>query len=89
MAVKVTGVPLEIEGVVGLMLSPVIEAAVTVRLAVGEVMPLAEAEAEAVTVVLPTATPVATPVVLLIVAIFMLADAHVTWLVMLAVVPLV
>ena len=82
MAVKVTGVPLGVDGVVGLMLIPVIEAAVTVRLAVGEVMPLAEA----VTVVLPTATPVATPVVLLIVATPVLPDDQVAWLVMSAVV---
>ena len=68
--------------VVGVMLIPVsTAAAVTVRLAVGEVMPLAEA----VTVVMPTVTPVATPV--LIVATPVLADAHVTWLVMSAVVP--
>ena len=81
MAVKVTGVPLGVEGVVGLMLSPTITAVVTDRLAVGEVMPLVVA----VTVVLPTATPVATPVALLIVAIFMLPDVQLTWLVMLAV----
>lgn len=81
MAVNVTGVPLGVDGVVGLMLIPVITAAVTDRLAEGEVMPLAEA----VTVVLPTATPVATPVVLLIVAILVLPDAQVTWLVMSAV----
>lgn len=79
---KVTGVPFGVEGVVGLMLIPVITAAVTDRLAVGEVIPWAEA----VTVVLPTATPVVTPVVLLIVTIPVLADAHVTWLVMSAVV---
>ena len=81
MAVNVTGVPLGVDGVDGLMLIPVITAAVTDRLVVGEVMPLAEA----VIVVLPTATPVATPVVLLIVATLVLADAQVTWLVMSAV----
>ena len=84
MAVKVTGTPLGVDGVVGLMLRPVITAAVTVRLAVGEVMPLEEA----VTVVLPTATPVAMPVVLLIVATLMLPDAQVVWAEMSAVVPL-
>lgn len=83
MAVNVTDTPLGVDGAVGLMLIPVITAAVTVRLAVGEVKPLAEA----VTVVLPTATPVATPVVLLIVATPVFPDAHVTWLVMSAVVP--
>ena len=82
MAVNVTGVPLGVEGVAGVMLIPVMAAAVTDRLAVGEVMLLAEA----VTVVLPTAMPVATPVVLLIVATPVLADAQVTWLVMVAVV---
>ncbi|OGT15097.1 MAG: hypothetical protein A3J49_10690 [Gallionellales bacterium RIFCSPHIGHO2_02_FULL_57_16] len=61
------------DGVVGLMLIPVITAAVTDRLAEGEGMPLAEA----VTAVLPTAMPVATPVVLLIVATPVLADVHV------------
>jgi len=81
-AVNVTGVPLGVEGVAGVMLIPVMAAAVTDRLAVGEVMLLAEA----VTVVLPTAMPVATPVVLLIVATPVLADAQVTWLVMVAVV---
>lgn len=74
--------PFGVDGVVGLMLIPVITATVTDMLAVGEVMPLAEA----VTVVLPTATPVATPVLLLIVATPVLPDAQVTWLVMLAVV---
>ena len=69
-----TGVPLGVEGAIGLTLSPIITVAVTDRLAVGEVMPLAEA----VTVVLPTAIPVATPVVLLIVAILMLPDAQAT-----------
>lgn len=73
-AVKVTGVPLGTEGVVGLMLMAVITAAVTDKLAVGEVRPLAEA----VTVVLPTAIPVATPVLLLMVAMLVLADAQVT-----------
>lgn len=82
MAVNVTGVPLGVEGVAGLMLIPVITAAVTDRLAVGDVMPFNVA----VTVVLPTATLVATPVVLLIVATVMSADAQVTWLVMSAVV---
>ena len=83
MAVKVTGVPLGIAGAVGIMLSPVITAAVTDTLAVGEVIPFAEA----VTVVLPIATPVATPVLLLIVAMPVLPDAQVAWLVMSALVP--
>lgn len=82
-AVKVTGVPFGTDDVVGLILSPIITAVVTVRLAVDEVMPLAVA----VTVVLPTATPVAAPVVLLIVATLMLPDVQLTWLVMLEVVP--
>ena len=74
--------PLGVEGVAGLMLSPVIAAAVTDRLAAGEVMPLEDA----VTVVLPTPTPVATPVVLLIVATLASTDVQITWLVMSAVV---
>lgn len=80
---NVTGVPLGVDGVVGLMLIPVNTAAVTVRLAAGEVTPLADA----VTRALPTATPVAAPVVPLIVATPELPDAQVTWLVMFAVVP--
>ena len=83
MAENVTGVPLGVDGAVGVMLIPVITAAVTDRLAVGEVMPFNAA----VTVVVPTATPVVTPVVLLIVAILMLPDTQATWLVMSAVVP--
>ena len=78
-AVKVTGVPWGTDGAVGLILMAVITAAVTVRFAAGEVMPFAEA----VTVVLPTATPVATPVLLTIVATLVLPVAQVTWLVML------
>ena len=81
-AEKVTDVPWGVDGAVGLMLMAVITAAVTVRFAAGEVMPLADT----VTVVLPTATPVATPVVLMIVATPVLPVAQVTWLVMLAVV---
>lgn len=84
-AVNVTGVPLGVEGVDGLMLIPVITAAVTDRLAAGEVMPLEEA----ITVVLPTATPVATPVVLLTVTTPVSPDAQVVWPEMSAVVPLV
>ena len=80
---NVTDTPLGMDGVVGLMLIPVTTAAVTDRLAVGEVIPLVEA----VTVVLPTATPVTTPVVLLTVATPVLPDAQLTWLVMSAVVP--
>jgi hypothetical protein len=72
-AVNVTGVPLGVEGVDGLMLMPVITAAVTVMPAVGEVMP----PDEAVTVVVPTATPLATPVALLIVATLVSAEAQV------------
>lgn len=82
-AVNVTGVPLGVDGVMGLMLSPVITAAGTVRMVEGEVMPLSKA----VTVVVPAATPVATPVVLLIVATLVLPDAQVTWLVTSVVVP--
>lgn len=81
MAVKVTGVPLGVDGAVGLMLIPVTTAAVTAMLAVGDVMPLSEA----VTVVLPTATPVNTPVAPLVVATPVLADTQDDWLVMLAV----
>ena len=69
------------DGAVGLMLMSVITAAVTVRSAAGEVIPLAVA----VTVVLPTATPVASPV-LMILATLVLPVSQVTWLVMLAVV---
>lgn len=82
-AVKVTGTPLGVEGAVGLMLMLVIVAAVTDRAAVGEVTPLAEA----VMVVLPTATPVATPVALSMEAMLLLADAQVTWLVTSPVLP--
>lgn len=74
MAVKLTGVPLSAVEVVGLILIPVITAAVTVISAVGEVMPLSEA----VTLVVPTATPVATPVVLLIVAMAGSSDDQLT-----------
>lgn len=72
-AVKMTGVPLGVEGVEGLMEIPVSAAAVTVIFAPDEVM----LSAVAVTVVLPTVTPVATPVVLSIVAILLLAEAQV------------
>lgn len=72
-----------VEGAVGLMLMLVIVAAVTDRAAVGEVTPLAEA----VMVVLPTATPVATPVALSMEAMLLLADAQVTWLVTSPVLP--
>lgn len=65
------------------MLNPVSAAAFTERLAVGEVIPLTDA----VMVVPPTFTPVATPVVLLMVAIELLPEVHVTRLVMFAVVP--
>lgn len=82
-AVKVTGTPLGVEGAVGLMLMLVIVAAVTDRAAAGEVTPLAEA----VMVVLPTATPVATPVALSMEAMLLLADAQVTWLVTSPVLP--
>ncbi len=82
-AVNATGVPLGEEEVAGVMLIPVITAAVTVNLAVGEVIPFIDA----VTVVLPTAMPVATPVVLLIAAIPVSVEAQVTWLVMFVIVP--
>lgn len=72
-----------VDGADGLMLIPVITAVVTDKLAVGEIKP----PADAVTVVLPTATPVTTPVALLMVAMPVFADDQVTWLVMLAVVP--
>ncbi len=81
-AVNVTDLPFGVEGARGLMLIPVNTAAVTDRLATGEVIPFADAAI----VVLPTATPVATPVMLLIVATAVLPDVHITWLVTLAVV---
>ena len=61
------------DGAVGLMLIPVSAAAFTVRLAVGEVMPLNDAVMD----VPPTPAPVATPAVL-IVAIELLPDDQVT-----------
>jgi hypothetical protein len=60
---------------------PVNTAAVTVRLALGEVTPLNAA----VIVLPPCVTPVAMPLTLLIVATAVLPDAQVTWLVMVAV----
>ena len=72
-AVKVTACPWGTDVAVGLMLIPVSTAAFTVRPAVGEVMPVDDAE----TVVLPTPTPVATPVVLMIVATDVLPDAQI------------
>lgn len=77
-----TGSPLAMDIVAGVMLMPVSTAELTVRLAAVEVIPLKEA----VTVVLPNATPVATPLVL-IVATALSAEAQVTLLVRLAVVP--
>ena len=61
------------EGAVGVMLIPVITAAVTDKLAEGEMTPFRAA----VTVVVPTETPVATPLLLLIVATPVLAEAQV------------
>lgn len=81
-AENVTGLPFGVEGTRGLMLIPVNTAVVTDRLAAGEVTPFADA----VIVVLPTATPVATPEMLLIVATPVLPDVHITWFVILAVV---
>lgn len=78
---KVTGVPLGTEVGDGVMLIPVITAAVMVRLTAGEVMPLIDA----VTVVVPTAIPEATPVAA-IVATAVLPVAHATWVVRSAVV---
>lgn len=83
MAVKVTGVPLGVDGAIGVMLMPVITAAVTVRLAAGEVMPFFEA----VIVVPPSALPVTTPVVPSTVATAAPLDSQFTWLVMSAVLP--
>jgi hypothetical protein len=80
--VKVTGTPLGVDGVDGLILRPTITAGVTSRVVV-EVIPLYEA----VIVVLPTATAEATPVALLIVTILIFPDDQVTWLVMIAVDP--
>lgn len=73
-AVKLFVDPMATDAVLDVMEMVVNNGAVTVKVALLEVMPLAEA----VTVVLPTATPVATPVVLLIVAILMLPDVQVT-----------
>ena len=81
-AVKVEVKPFATEGAVGVILMLESVAVVTAMLAVGEVIPLNDAA----TVVLPTATPVATPVLLPIVATPAFADAHVTWLLMSAVV---
>lgn len=82
-AVKVAVCPWGVDEVGGVMLSPLSTAALTVRLAGGEVMPLSDATM----VVPPIATPVATPVVLLMVAIKLLPVDQVTWLVMSAVEP--
>ena len=81
-AVNVTGLPFGVDNASGLTLMLVRAAEVTVRLAAGAVIPLTDA----VILVLPTAMPVAIPVVLPIVAIDILADVHVTWPVMSAVV---
>lgn len=83
MAVKVTFCPLAIDFVAGVMLMPVSVAVFTVRFAVGDVVPLSDA----VMAALPDATPVATPVPALIVAMPVLPDDQVTWLVRSAVVP--
>lgn len=82
MAVKVTDVPLGVDGAVGVMLIPDSTDVETDRLASAEVMPFAEA----VTVVLPKAMPVALPVLLLIVATAVLPETQFTWPVMSAVV---
>lgn len=81
---NVTATPLGVVGADGLMVKPVITAAVTDKLAAADVTPFNEA----VMLVLPTVTLVATPVVLLMVATAGLADNQVTWLVRLAVVAL-
>ncbi len=78
-----TGVPLGVDGAVGVMLMPVSVAAVTVIVAVGEVTP----ENDAVIAVLPAAAPVATPVVALIATTPGLADAQVARWVRSALVP--
>ena len=75
------GVPCGVARIVGLILIPVSTAAVTDKLTAGEVIPLAEA----VIVLAPTATPEAMPVVLSIVAVLLLAEFHVTCLVISAV----
>lgn len=74
--------PAPTEADAGLIAIAVITAAVTVKLAAGELMPLSDA----VIVALPTATPVAIAVALLIVATAVLPDTQSTWLVMSAVV---
>jgi hypothetical protein len=82
MALKVTAVPLGVDGAAGVMLIPVSTAVVTDKVAADEVMPLAEA----VILALPCPTPVARPE-LLIVATPVFADAQATWLVISRVVP--
>lgn len=74
MAVKLVFSPFATEALAGLIEMAVNIGAVTVKVALLEVTPLAEA----VTVVLPTATPVITPEVLLIVAIVVSVAAQVT-----------
>jgi hypothetical protein len=71
---KATGAPLGVDVIFGLILIPVSAAAVTVRLAAGEVMLLFAA----VIVVLPCVRPVATPVLLLMLAIAGAAVAQTT-----------
>jgi hypothetical protein len=77
-----TCIPLDADGAVGLMLTPVITASVMVREAGVEVTP----SSEAVTVVACTRLPVAIPVVLAMVAIVVSAEAQVALLVISAVV---
>ena len=84
MAVKVTGVPLVVDGVGGAMLILVKVAAVTVILAAVEVTPLIEA----VMVVVPIAAPVTIPVAMPTLAVAGAAEVQVTWVVMSALVPL-
>lgn len=83
MAVKVTAVPLGVDGIAGVMLIELSNASVTDRVAADEVI----LSKVAVTLALPNAKPVATPVLLLIVATPVSADVQLAWLVMSAAVP--
>jgi hypothetical protein len=76
-----TGIPLDADGAVGLMLTPVITASLTVREAVFEVIP----SSDAVTDVVFLSLPVAIPVALAIAAIVVSAEAQVALLVISAV----
>jgi hypothetical protein len=69
-AVKVTGTPLGVDGVAGLIAIAVIAAAVTVNVALAEVMPLAVA----VTDVSPSVFVAATPLAFIVATVVLLDD---------------